>query len=139
MKELMPSKGKKEDKTLKDKLAALQDSVNNRFISFLMRFSKDKSFLKSRIFEQQKDIQLKTCPEFVIDVEKLSKKESEEEVKIPSDLGPMIENAKNTTPVTLVLVPLGIPGLGKSTIVNQVIPVLQQCGFKVSKVESDQI
>jgi len=51
MKELMPSKGKKEDKTLKDKLAALQDSVNNRFISFLMRFSKDKSFLKSRIFE----------------------------------------------------------------------------------------
>lgn len=125
MKELMPQKGKKEDKGQKDKLSALQDSVNNRFISFLMRFSKDKMFLRSSIFDHQKDIQLKFCPEFIIDVQNLTKKESEEEVKISSELGGLAESAKSTTPVTLVLVPLGVPGLGKSTIVNQVVPVLQ--------------
>lgn len=51
-------------------------------------------------------------------MQNLTKKESEEEVKISSELGGLAESAKSTTPVTLVLVPLGVPGLGKSTIVN---------------------
>lgn len=51
----------------------------------------------------------------------------------------LIELSKTINPVTIVLIPLGIPGLGKSTLVNQSIPLLKDLGFRVSTVESDQV
>ena len=49
----------------------------------------------------------------------------------------LLNEALKSDPITIVIIPLGIPGLGKSTLVNKTIPQLESMGFKVSSIESD--
>lgn len=52
----------------------------------------------------------------------------------------LVDQVKESTQnVVLVIIPMGLPGLGKSTLVKSILPALDQIGITYSIIESDQI